>query len=474
MKRLILLLPVLLFPLFIMAIPGRILIEGTFPGAEGKEIRLLEYGDMISYRETEIASVIIDDTGKFRFNFNRPGPRYVFFRIDHARIGLLTEPGRDYLLEFERVDFARLDDRINPYLNPWIFNFKIKNPTNPLNSIVDELEDVMHDYMMANFSQMQRSRNRNLLQQLKFKTDSLFGHISDPYFKEYYRYLYGYYEQMSGFYRPLEIMQKYILNHEIQYHNPQYMNLFNTAFDTYIFAGSRRISLTDLRHTINEINSYHALMDSLGKDSILRNEVLRELVMLKGLQDMHGNADYKRANVENILSHVQRNSKFSEHRIIAANILHQKRYLTPGTLAPALEVTADNGRAVKIPADFKGKYVLIGFWTSWCETCMLDFVAMREIYSRYENDVVIIGISTDRNKNDYQRLLRSQNLPWQNFYFSHNFRLADFYLVRSLPTYILLDREGKILNYPARRPSDDLMSTIERLLHQERRSSTRR
>jgi peroxiredoxin len=473
MKRFILLLPVLLIPILLSSNPNRIVIDGLFPGAEGKEIRLFEYSDQITFNETEIAAVVVNEKGEFRFSFNRNNPLYIFFRIDHARVGLFVSPGQNYELEFKRVDFSRLDDKINPYLHPWFFDFAIKSPSHNLNKQIEDLEDVMHEFMMANFSQMQRSRNRNLLSQLTISTDSLFGNIQDSYFREYRRYLNGYYRQMSGLYRPGEIIQEYFFNQEIQYNNPQYMNLFNTAFDTYIFAGSRRINVSDLRHTVNHLNSYGALMDSLGKDSILRNEVFRELVMLKGLQSMHGNPDYNKANVESILSHTQRHSKFAAHRAIARNILHQKQYLSPGTAAPSLVVTAENGTESNIPADFKEKYILLGFWASWCETCHLDFVALHEMNERFGQDLVLIGISTDRHKMDYQRFIRSQNMPWLNFWFDHDFRLADTFRIRSLPTYILIDREGKILSYPARRPSEDLISVIDRLLHQERRSNRR-
>jgi peroxiredoxin len=453
--------------------PNRIDINGIFPGAEGKEIRLFEYEDMISYREKEVASAVVDVNGRFQLTFNRRFPQYAFFRIDHARMGFFIQPGNSYILQFDRVDFNGLNDKINPYLNPWHFNYTITTPANSLHANIEELDDVLNTYMTANFNQIQRNRNRNAFQEIKNRTDSLYGKIENPFFKDYYKYIYGYYNHITNTQRPLEIMRNYILNQEVLYHNPQYMNLFNTVFDTYIFAGSRTISLSDLRHTINTLNSYNALMDSLGKDTLLRNEVIRELVMLKGLQDMHGNPDYHKANVENILSHVVSNSKFPQHRVIARNILYQKRYLAAGTPAPSFTLIDDDGKTIKFPEDFRGKYVYIGFWTSWCETCMLDFVALREMRTKFGDDVMFLGVSTDRHLADYQRFIRSQNPPGKNLYFQQNFRLTDAYQVRSLPTYILLDREGKVVNYPARRPSDDIISLLERLLHQERRSIRR-
>jgi peroxiredoxin len=455
----------------IFASPFQIKIHGTFPGAQGREIRLLEYGDQISYREIEIASTTIDEEGAFTFSFSRFDPLYVFFRIDHARMGLFIEPGIEYTIGFDPVDFDRLDDRVNPYLNPWHFEYRVTNPDPNLNTRIDDLEDVWYDFLLENFVTIQKSRNLPLLQTLVQKTDSIYGHVENQYFKDYFRYKFAYYQQVANLKRFHDLAGEYILNQLVLYSNTQYMNFFNTLFDTYIFAGSRRITITDLRHTVNNLNSYHALMDSLGKDTILRNEVIRELVMLKGLQDMHGNPDYHQANVESILEYVEQNSKFHHHRNIAGNILYVKRNLKAGTDAPSFVIFDNSGNAMRIPEDFRGKFLYLNFWTSWCESCQLDFVALNEVFSRFSDHMEVINISSDRHAMAYESYVTRNTLPGRIAWFNRDFRLLDAYMVRSLPAYVLIDRDGKIVQYPARRPSDDIVTWMEWLLLQERRSA---
>ncbi len=446
-----------------------IVVNGSFPGAQGKEIRLMKYGDQITYREIEIGSTIIDESGRFQFAFESIDPIYVFFRIDHARMGLFAQPDSNYLLEFEPVDFTTLDDKNNPYLNPLYFSFRILRPQNDINKYISELEDVLYDFLSDNFSLIYKSRNPAIFKPIKDKTDSLFAHVENDFFRNYYRYLYAYYMQVSNLMSFNDMVSEYLLNQEILYHNSQYMNLFNTVFDTYIFAGSRSITLSDLRHTVNNLNSYHALMDSLGKDTILRNEVLRELVMLKGLQDMYDNPDYRKANVEDILTYVKENSKFPHHRYIAGNILHSKKYFAPGYPAPSFEVVDRSGDTLRVPDDFKGKYLYLGFWASWCETCLLDFVAMNALQDHYGENLSILGISTDRHFPEYTSVMEKQDPHWKTAHFKGNYRLLDTYMVKSLPTYILISPEGKILSYPALGPSEDFATNFDRLLYLEQR-----
>lgn len=468
MKRKVFSVLLLLITFSVDAANFDISITGNFPGAEGKEIRLMQYGDLITYREMAIDAAIIDEEGKFSFTFSHFEPLYVFFRVDHARTGMFAEPGKEYHIEWEPVDFSRLDDRINPYLNPWSFSYTISEKNGNLNREIDEFEDELHKLLAEQFVVMQTTRNAGLLENIREHTDSLFGTVEQGYFRDYYRYTYAYYRQVANLSRFSSLVQEYLLNQPVMYHNTQYMNFFNTVFDTYIFGGSRSISGYDLRYTINELNSYHALMDSLGKDTILRNELLRELVMLKGLQDMHGNPDYRKANIENILVWVKENSKFPQHKIIAGNILYLKNHLHEGSEMPSFVLYDDTGTAVKLPDDFRGKYLYIGFWASWCESCLLDFIALQQIYQDHEDDIAIVAISTDRDKQAMERFTRQHEFPWKTLHFAGDFSLLDTYQVRGMPLYILADREGKVIGFPARRPVGELKTQIEWLLHQER------
>lgn len=447
-------------------------IEGKFPGAEGQTIRLLEYADQISYRVQEITSAIVDENGHFALEFSRYEPQYVFFRVDHARMGFFVEPSQTYVLEFDPVNFDHLDDRRNPYLEPWFFSFSVVKPRDALHDHINAFEDVFHDFLLENFVLIHASRNRRIFDEFREHTDTLFGHIDNEYFQQYYRYKFAYYYRLANIDRWDNMLRQHLLNQPVQYQNTQYMNFFNTIFDTYVFAGSRNISNYDLRYTVNSLNSYHALMDSLGKDTILRNELLRELVMLKALQDMHDDPEYRRANVENILSYIKTEGKFPRHRVIAENILFAKNNLVEGAKAPRISLQDHNGDHISIPGDFKGKYVYLGFWASWCETCLLEFIALNELIEPYRDQFAVINISTDRHKSVYEAFLRAHNYPWKNFHFDHDFRLLDTYQVRNLPLFVLIDPQGNIVRYPARRPSNNLVKLFDWMLFQERRKSS--
>jgi thiol-disulfide isomerase/thioredoxin len=446
----------------------QITIEGSFPGAAGQTIRLMEYTDQISYNESEIAAATADQNGVFTLSFSRFETQYVFFRIDHARMGMFAEPGKHYQLRFEPVNFATLDDSRNPYLDSRYFNFEIIQPEEDLNYYINTFDGLFEDFLLENFSTIHRTRNRQLFHDFRARMDAEFEHVQNPYFQNYYIYKFAYYSRIANIERIDKLTREYIFDKPVLYQNTQYMNFFNTVFETYIFAGSRRITISDLRHTVNQLNSNKALMDSLGKDTLLRNEVIRELVMLKGLQDMYDNPEYRQGNVKQMLEAISTSTRFPQHRTVASNILVKASAFQQGTKAPPMVLTRNDGSKINVSQDFKGKFVYIGFWATWCETCHLDLLALDDLYGKYNKDVVFITISTDRDIKAYERFIRDNPIAGESFHFNSDFRLLDAYGVRNLPLFLIIDPQGNMARYPAPRPTDNIIHVFERLIRTRR------
>lgn len=443
-------------------------INGSFQGAAGQEIRLMQYTDQISYNETEIQSVIADSMGNFQLSFSLFEPQYVFFRIDHARMGMFVEPGKTYQLKFDPVDFTKLDDRRNPHLDPWYFNFEIVAPSNDLNHYINKFDSIFNQFLLQNFTIIHRTRNRQLFDNFRNHTDSLFKHVENEYFQNYYKYKFANYLRIANLERFDRLTREYIFDKPILFENTQYMNFFHTVFDSYALATSRNIVINDLLHTVNHLSSTVALMDSLGKDTLLRNEVLRELVMIKTLQELFDNFDFVQENVRSMLMQIATGSKFRRHRDIAQNTILELEHLRPDTPAPKLMLTNQSGQKIDIKQQFGGRFILLMFWATWCETCQLDKIAMQELYERYKNDFEFVSVSIDRHKSDFKTFLAENPVPWHSYYLGADFRQLDIYEVKAMPLFMIIDPNGNIARFPAPRPSENINQTFDELLHERR------
>lgn len=132
-----------------------------------------------------------------------------------------------------------------------------------------------------------------------------------------------------------------------------------------------------------------------------------------------------------------------------------------------------DGKSVKkmhfILSKYKGKIILLDFWASWCIPCRTEMPYTRQIIKEYKGkDIVFINISTDKDIDRWLKANKEEDLDDEHSFLLLNASQAPFtkrYEINSIPRYILIDREGKVVNEDAPRPSDkELLNKINNLL----------
>ncbi len=131
---------------------------------------------------------------------------------------------------------------------------------------------------------------------------------------------------------------------------------------------------------------------------------------------------------------------------------------SPGSVAHVFSKSDINGQPLSLN-DFKGKYVLVDFWASWCGPCRKGNPHLKEVYAKYkEKGFEIIGISDDDSRpEDWKKAVAQDGIGmWKHVLRGLDMKkrqnnepnpddISDYYGIHSLPTKILIGPDGVIV-----------------------------
>lgn len=125
--------------------------------------------------------------------------------------------------------------------------------------------------------------------------------------------------------------------------------------------------------------------------------------------------------------------------------------------APSFEYVNSNGTKTKL-SDFKGKYVYIDVWATWCGPCRAEIPSLQKVEEKFKDKkiaFVSISVDVDKDFEKWKAFVKEKNLGGTQVFADKNWA-SDFiksFNINSIPRFILIDPSGNVVDADAQRPS---------------------
>ncbi len=126
-----------------------------------------------------------------------------------------------------------------------------------------------------------------------------------------------------------------------------------------------------------------------------------------------------------------------------------------GADSPTFEFQDIDGKTVSLN-DLKGSLVYIDIWATWCMPCIKEIPSLKELTEQYKDkEIHFVSICTSDTEENWRKMVKEKELSGiQLFAPKDNQNFFNEYSVEGIPRFILLDRNGKIIDSDAKRPSN--------------------
>jgi thiol-disulfide isomerase/thioredoxin len=139
--------------------------------------------------------------------------------------------------------------------------------------------------------------------------------------------------------------------------------------------------------------------------------------------------------------------------------------LAKGTQAPNFKYVSFAGDSLTMD-DFKGKYVYIDVWATWCGPCLRELPSLEKLQEEFKDkNVTFMSVSIDNTPEPWKKMVENKEMKGVQLYAdgAWNSTLVKDYMIGGIPRFILVDTEGKLISASTERPSGGIKEILEGL-----------
>ena len=136
------------------------------------------------------------------------------------------------------------------------------------------------------------------------------------------------------------------------------------------------------------------------------------------------------------------------------NLCRANRKLEKGQPAIPFTFPDINGKEVSL-SDFKGKYVYVDLWATWCGPCNAEIPSLKKLEEEFQGrNIYFVSISCDKSQDEWEKFVKERQMGGIQLHMRGNNKYMEELGNNGIPRFLLIDREGNFIDASMSRPSD--------------------
>lgn len=440
-------------------------LSGYGKGYQGAELKIYYQSDPVSKSLVPISRINCDSEGHFECELSIRQSDLVIIKTGIYHLSLYIDTIRDLYIKLPDFIAKTAEEEQNSYFAATKSIPEVPGNRSNINNLISAFDSVYNPIFNRVADRVMYNVKRKDIPSLIEKLNSFSSKGAPSYFNDFIRFRLVMLNQVASGEYPGRKEDSLLINLKFSPENQAYTDLIEQMFTKYLNGLSGGRLKESFNHALLK-PSVSELKQVIFNDGKVTNEQLLEYIIIMNLFDEYYGSTIIREKVIAMLEELKSRGSSEYIRNIAGTIVAKLTMLGAGTIPPFFSLRDDKGEMTSVK-DLKGKYLILSFARSDNAFSVSEYGILKSWALKFRDDLNVVTILRDNDYNTGLKRFHNFGFNWVILDGSEADMTEYLYDVVLYPSFLLLDREGKIIVNPCPFPSENLEALIGKKIAEE-------